>query len=126
MPKKQIVIEADDIKNEFDVKYYNGDELKTSALIILVDHAPNMSFITHGNAEKIARLIFGAYKIAMEKASGGSVQDAFFVEMLEKVSEDIAKVASFRKNKIDPEELLEKLQQQDSSSKGSSKNRRHH
>lgn len=125
MPKKQIVIESDELKNELEVKYYDGDELKTTALIVLVDHAPNMSFITHGKAEKIARLIFGAYRIAVEKASSGSPQDAFFVDMLEKVCEDIAKVASFRKNRIDPEELIEKLEGLDPT-RADRKNRKHH
>lgn len=123
--KKHIVIEADDMKDDLGVTYDDGDEHPTSALIILVDHAPNMSFITHGNAEKIARLIFGAYRIAVEKASGGSAQDAIFVEMLEKVCEDIARIASFRKDKIDPEELLEKLKRQ-LEIDGSDKNRKTH
>lgn len=123
--KKHIVIESDDMKDDLGVTYDDGDENPTSAFIILVDHAPNMSFITHGNTEKIARLIFGAYRIAIEKASGGSVQDAFFVEMLEKVCEDIARIASFRKAKIDPEELLEKLNGQ-LEIDGSDKNRKTH
>lgn len=124
--KKHIVIESDDRKNELDITYGDGDELHTSALLLLIDHAPHMAFITHGNSQKIARLIFGAYRIAIEKASGGSLEDARFVEMLEKVCEDIATVASLRKNKVDPDELLEKLgDMKGSTGKGEGKKRPH-
>jgi hypothetical protein len=126
MGKKQIVIKSDDVKDDVDVKYFNGNELKTDALIVLVDHAPDMSFIMHGNSQKIARLIFGAYKIALEKASDGSLQDARFIEMLEKVCEDIAKIAGHRKKRIDPEELLEKLQNEEVDHARSGKNRKPH
>ncbi|NIO15575.1 MAG: hypothetical protein GTN70_01000 [Deltaproteobacteria bacterium] len=126
MGKKQIVIKSDDSRDEVDVKYNNGDERKTTALIILVDHDPAMSFITHGNAQKIARLIFGAYRIALERASGGSLQDAWFVEMLEKVCEDIATLAGHRKSKIGPEELMERLRDLEDKVSGPDRGRKHH
>ncbi len=110
MAERKITITLKDENDDLiEIEYEDGTKMQTNALFLLVDHTPMMRFVQHGPAVKVARLLFGSYQIALQKAGEGSIQDAYYAEMLEKVCHDVVKVVEMSRSRLKPEEVMEKF-----------------
>ena len=108
MSRKRIIIET--VPKGYEITYEDGRKMFSEHLLFLADHAPDFRFISGGNSERVAQLIFAAYNTAVKLASQGDANHAFFCQMLEAVSRDIARCADYYKEKDSPETVKEAIE----------------